>query len=56
MQQSKNITWIPSDTAQAFNTSGSTAITATREELKLSPASKTNILKICMDDLVVNKK
>jgi hypothetical protein len=40
MEQSQIITWIPSDAAQAFNTSGSTATTATREELKLSPASK----------------
>ena len=40
MQQSKYSTWIPSDAAQDFNTSGSTATAATREELKLSPAPK----------------
>jgi len=34
----KYFTWIPSDAAQAFKTSGSTATIATREELKLSPA------------------
>jgi hypothetical protein len=33
-------TWIPSDAAQAFNTSGSTAMMATREEFKLSPVFK----------------
>lgn len=36
----KNLfTWIPSDAAQAFKTSGSIATMATRVELKLSPAS-----------------
>nr|ACN27422.1 unknown [Zea mays] len=36
----KSSYWIPSDAAQAFNTSGSTATMATREELKLSPYIK----------------
>lgn len=38
-------TWIPSVAAQAFNTSGSTATMATREELKLSPASRSTTLR-----------
>ena len=42
----KYFTWIPSDAAQAFKTSSSTATTATREELKLSPASKLTALGI----------
>jgi hypothetical protein len=41
----KLFTWIPSDVAQAFTTSGSTATIATKEEFKLSPAFKTRDLE-----------
>jgi hypothetical protein len=41
----KSFTWIPSDAAQAFITSGSTATIPTKEELKLSPATETRDLE-----------
>lgn len=44
-------TWIPSDAAQAFNTSGSTATMATRDELKLSPAYKLTALGMHDDSI-----
>jgi hypothetical protein len=45
MLQLKTFTWIPSDAAQAFKTSGSTATIPTKEEFKLSPAFKRRDLE-----------